>query len=88
VAEAADWGTLLYLGVFQIALAYILLTGAVGHLPTLHISLLLLIEPVLNPIWTWLVRGETPGPWALVGGAIIIAASAGQAALDNATETG
>ena len=78
-ASPAEWITLVYLGVFQIGLAYILLTGAVGHLPTLHISLLLLLEPVLNPIWTWLLRGENPGRWTMVGGAIIIAASAAQA---------
>jgi drug/metabolite transporter (DMT)-like permease len=78
-ASPAEWLTLVYLGLFQIALAYILLTSAVGHLPALHISLLLLLEPVLNPIWTWLVHGEDPGAWTLVGGAIVIIASAAQA---------
>lgn len=85
-APPADWGTVVYLGVFQIGFAYVLLTQAVGHLSTLHISLLLLIEPVLNPIWTWLVRGEDPGAWTLAGGAIIIAACAGQAVLDSTTK--
>lgn len=84
-ASAADWMTLGYLGVFQIACAYILLTRAVGHLPALHVSLLLLLEPVLNPMWTWLARGENPGAWTLVGGAIIIAATAGQAVYDTRT---
>ena len=78
-ASPVEWATLLYLGVFQIGLAYILLTSAVGHLPTLHISLLLLLEPVLNPIWTWLVHGENPGGWTIIGGAVVIAASATQA---------
>lgn len=78
-ASPAAWLTLGYLGVFQIGLAYILLTSAVGHLPALHISLLLLLEPVLNPIWTWFVHGENPGMWTLAGGAIVIAASAAQA---------
>jgi drug/metabolite transporter (DMT)-like permease len=82
-ATAADWATLGYLGVFQIGVAYILLTGAVGELPALHVSLLLLLEPVLNPVWAWLVRGEEPGGWALVGGAIILAASAGQVVYDS-----
>lgn len=78
-ASPAEWLTLVYLGVFQIGLAYILLTSAVGLLPALQISLLLLLEPVLNPIWTWLVHGEDPGGWTIVGGAIVIAASAAQA---------
>ena len=25
---------------------------------------------MLNPIWTWIVRGEEPGAWTIVGGAI------------------
>jgi len=82
-ASVGDWAALGYLGVFQIAGAYILLTRAVGHLPALHVSLLLLLEPVLNPMWTWLLRGETPGVWTLVGGAIIVAATAGQAVNDT-----
>ena len=60
-ASVGEWATMAYLGVFQIAIAYIFLTNAVAHLPALEVSLLLLIEPVLNPIWTWLVRGEDPG---------------------------
>jgi len=42
---------------------------------------------VLNPIWTWLVRGEEPGIWAIVGGAIIVAATAGKAVYDSRTPT-
>lgn len=75
-ASAGEWATIAYLGVFQIAIAYIFLTSAVAHVPALDVSLLLLIEPVLNPIWTWLVRGEDPGTRTLVGGAIIIMATA------------
>lgn len=75
-APAAEWATLVYLGVFQIGLAYVFLAGAVRRLPALETSLLLLLEPVLNPIWTWMIRGENPGPWTIGGGAVIIAATA------------
>ncbi|HTM02511.1 MAG TPA: EamA family transporter [Vicinamibacterales bacterium] len=75
-ATAAGWGTLVYLGVFQVALAYVCLTRGIRRLPAMEASLLLLIEPVLNPIWAWLVRGENPGVWVLAGGAVIIGASA------------
>lgn len=77
-APAGEWATLVYLGVFQIGLAYIFLTRAVRHLPALEVSLLLLLEPVLNPVWTWLVRGERPGAWTVVGGAVIVTATAGK----------
>ena len=75
-ASASEWATIAYLGVCQIALAYVFLTAAMRVLPALEVSLLLLIEPVLNPTWTWLIRGEDPGGYTIVGGAIIIAATA------------
>jgi drug/metabolite transporter (DMT)-like permease len=81
-AGAKDWLVIVYLGVFQIGLAYFLLTRAIRSVRALDASLLLLIEPVLNPVWAWIVHGERPGAWALVGGAIILAASAVQARRD------
>ena len=42
------------------------------EVPGLEAATLLLIEPVLNPIWTWIVHGERPGTLALIGGALII----------------
>jgi DME family drug/metabolite transporter len=73
--SAADWSLIVYLGVFQIALAYVLVTSAINHIPALEASVILLIEPVLNPIWAWLIQGEVPGVWALLGGAIILGAT-------------
>jgi drug/metabolite transporter, DME family len=72
---AVDWAVVAYLGVFQIALAYVLVTSALRHIPALEASLILLIEPVLNPVWAWIFQGERPGAWALVGGAIILGAT-------------
>jgi len=83
MASASEWATIVYLGVFQIGLAYIFLTKAVGRLPTLETSLLLLLEPVLNPLWAWLVRGERPGTWTIVGGAIIILVTAVKSVYDK-----
>ncbi len=71
----AEWGVLIYLGVFQVALAYVCVTSALGHIGALEASIILLLEPVLNPVWAWLVHGERPGGWALLGGAIILAAT-------------
>lgn len=73
--SAGDWSIILYLGVFQIALAYVLVTRAINHIPALEASVILLIEPVLNPIWAWVFQGEVPGAWALLGGAIILGAT-------------
>ena len=79
-ATAGEWATLAYLGVVQIGVAYILLTRALRHLRALDAALLLLIEPVLNPVWTWLIRDEAPSGWVLTGGALIIGATAVHAA--------
>jgi drug/metabolite transporter (DMT)-like permease len=71
----ADWGTIIYLGVVQIGLAYVLVTRALTALPVFEASLILLLEPALNPVIAWLVHGETPGGWALAGGVIILTAT-------------
>jgi drug/metabolite transporter (DMT)-like permease len=75
-ARAVDWLILSYLGIFQIGVGYVLLLSALRHVGALEATLLLFIEPVLNPLWTWLVHGERPGAWSLAGGALILAATA------------
>jgi drug/metabolite transporter (DMT)-like permease len=64
-----------YLGVFQIGLAYWCMTAALRHVPALEASTLLLLEPVLNPVWAWLWHGERPGRWTAAGGALILGAT-------------
>ena len=81
-ASSAEWATLVYLGAFQIGLAYVCLASAIRKLPALEISLLLLVEPVLNPIWTWIVRGEDPGMWTILGGFVIVTATAIKVVVD------
>jgi drug/metabolite transporter, DME family len=71
----ADWAIVSYLGIFQIALAYVLVTTAIQRIPALEASVILLLEPALNPFWAWVVQHETPGAWALLGGAIILGAT-------------
>lgn len=81
-APVGEWATLIYLGAGQVALAYAFLGIAIRHLTALEVSLLLLIEPVLNPVWTWLFRSEVPGRWTVVGGALILLATLVKTVLD------
>jgi drug/metabolite transporter (DMT)-like permease len=74
-ASAHDWLALLWLGVFQVALAYVLLTNGVAHVTALDASLLLLVEPMLNPVWAWLFYGERPASLAIAGGVVILSAT-------------
>ncbi|MGH7628861.1 MAG: DMT family transporter [Gemmatimonadales bacterium] len=80
---ASDWSTILYLGSIQIGLAYVFVTSALRELPVFEASLILLLEPALNPLLTWLVHGEIPGAWALAGGAVILAATTVKAWADS-----
>ncbi len=70
-----DLAVVSYLGIFQIGFAYVFLTKAIRHVPAFETSLLLFLEPVLNPIWAWLVHHEQPSAWSLAGGAVILAAT-------------
>jgi DME family drug/metabolite transporter len=74
-AGGANLLVILYLGVVQIGLAYVCVTRAIRHVPAFEATTILLLEPVMNPIWAWLVHGEKPGPWAVAGGAIILSAT-------------
>jgi DME family drug/metabolite transporter len=82
LVPAGDWVALTYLGVFQVALAYLFLTGGVRGLPALDAALLLLVEPALNPVWAWMVHGERPSALALAGGALILGSTAAKAWVD------
>lgn len=72
-----DWVALGYLGLIQIGLAYWCLTRGLRHVPAFAASALLLLEPALNPVWTWLLHGEAPSTFALAGGGIILSATLG-----------
>jgi drug/metabolite transporter (DMT)-like permease len=73
----------LYLGVIQIGLAYTLFTVAMARgVRSLDAGIIGYIEPVLNPIWVFLVLGEKPSSWALLGGVIIIVAVISHMLLD------
>lgn len=61
-------------GVFQMALPYILMAFAVKYLSAVQTILLAVLEPILNPVWVFLVVGEAPGIKALLGTVVVIAA--------------
>jgi len=63
-----------FLGIFQIGLAFVFYANAIKHVPAMESTLILTLEPVLNPLWVFLVLGESPGPSALLGGAIVVGA--------------
>ena len=70
-----DWTLVSYLGIFQIGIAYILMTKGMRSVPALEASLLLLLEPVSSAMWALLVHGEQPGNWSLAGCMLILAST-------------
>ena len=85
---AVDWALLIYLGVVQIGVAYVFLTWGLRRVGALEASLLILIEPVLNPIWAYWVHGESPGRGALLGGAVILTSIAANAVMGSRDRPG
>lgn len=82
-ARALDWVIVSGLGVVQIGVAYVFLVRAMRHVPALEASVLLLLEPALNPLWAWIIHGERPGPWSNAGGLLILGATGLKTWLDS-----
>jgi drug/metabolite transporter (DMT)-like permease len=73
----SDLGVILFLGVVQIGFAYTLFTRGIERgVRSLDAGLVGYVEPLSNPVWVYLFLGERPSAWAMLGGAIIIAAVA------------
>ena len=63
---------LILLGLFQLGLPYLLYAFAIKRCTPLTCVLLATLEPLLSPVWVYLLAGEAPGRWALWGSVIVI----------------
>lgn len=72
--SVTDVSFTIYLGVFQIGIAYALFNFGLLKVLAIEASLVSMIEPVLNPVWVMIWYGEKPGFYAILGGAIILSA--------------
>ena len=64
-------------GVFQLGMPYVLFARALKHVPSHEASMIVLLEPILVPLWVFLawryhVSYEAPAWWTLAGGALIL----------------
>ncbi len=73
--EPGDLVIVAYLGLFQVALAYVYVTRAARVLQAPVVALLLLLEPALTPFWAMWFHGEQPHLLTWLGGAVIAAAT-------------
>ncbi|QYM78934.1 DMT family transporter [Horticoccus luteus] len=72
--SATGAGALVLLGIVQLGVSYHFYARAIRHLTALEAVLVPVIEPILNPLWVFLVLGERPGHFALAGGALVLLA--------------
>jgi drug/metabolite transporter (DMT)-like permease len=72
--SAANLAGIGFLGIFQIGLAGVLLAYGMRRVAALAAVLIVTIEPILNPVWVFLITGERPTPLSTTGGAVILAA--------------
>lgn len=70
--DPTSWASIAVLGTLQVGLAYALVVRAMPHVPAVTASLILMIEPALNPVLAYLAHGEVPHAEAMAGGALIV----------------
>ncbi len=70
--QLSQWWLIGLYGGFFVAISTVFLATGPRYITAPEVSLLVLLESVLSPILVWLVIGENPGTWALIGGAIVI----------------
>lgn len=74
-----DAGIAAGMGVFQVGAGLVLYTIGSRSVPAAELTLLSMSEVVLGPVWVWLFLGERADSATLAGGAILLAAIAGNA---------
>lgn len=71
---ATDTGYLLLLGGLLLPVSFAMITLGPRYLSAPEVSLILLVETVLGPIWVWLVLHEVPHTQTLIAGLLILGA--------------
>ena len=62
------------MGPLQLTIPIIFYARGAKSVTAITLSLIVMLDAVLNPLWPWLFVGETPGRPAFIGGAIIVGA--------------
>ena len=70
--SATAWITIVIMGIFQLGFGYIFFSKGIKTTSATSSSIIATLEPILNPIWVFLMIGETPKPLALLGGVIVL----------------
>jgi drug/metabolite transporter (DMT)-like permease len=78
-----DLVLLVAMGLAQLALPYYFFQWGLARSRPVEASLIILLEPILNPIWVYLVVGEIPSPRVIAGCALLATALVAVALFPN-----
>jgi drug/metabolite transporter (DMT)-like permease len=67
---------LFFFGAIQLGLPYWLMARGLRSVSAPEAGAITLLEPILTPVWAYLVANDVPDVWTFVGGAVILAALA------------
>lgn len=74
--DSSDAMLLAFFGAGQLGLGLALFGIGARWAPPADVTLVSLLEPVLGPVWVWVILDEHPGGAALVGGSLVLGALA------------
>jgi drug/metabolite transporter (DMT)-like permease len=70
--SAQDFGVMALFGAGQMAVGLVLFTSGTRMIPAAEAGLISNLEPVLAPIWVWLVFTEIPSDYTIIGGLLVL----------------
>ncbi|MBC7282955.1 DMT family transporter [Hoeflea sp.] len=74
VVSARDFGLLFLFGAFNLGLGMAMFATGARLIPSALAALISTMEPVLGPVWVWLIHAEVPAPRTLMGGGVVFLA--------------
>ena len=81
--DIKPWVSIIFLGVIQLGLSYIFFSIAIKYVKALDAIIYPVIEPLVNPLLTFLFLGELMSNTAVFGGALIIIGVVGRGFYQN-----
>ena len=83
--EITPWMAITFLGFVQLGLAYILFSTAIKYVNALDAIIYPVIEPLINPLLTFIFLGELMSETALIGGFLVITGVIGRGFLQESS---
>jgi drug/metabolite transporter (DMT)-like permease len=70
--DLSSWMLIVLMGVVQLGLGYILFSKGIQKTSATSAGIIAGLEPILNPLWVWLILQEQPSSFALFGALIVL----------------